>query len=299
MPAFVTLNFDDVVEETLETLYQHAERPYRTSVGADALDGAADKEFTVVDFDRVGTQTLLEFVSTGEQVLVTGVNEETEVLTCARGYNGTAATSGHATGDAVEISPNFGRTEVKRWVKRYFATVGNRYFPSVQTDVLSVATDTTYVELPSDAIRVLQVRGVSTTGRPVDLAGWQQEHYAPTAEHATGQILRVSSLMANDDEMWVTYTKPYDTTGDTVEVPVGGEDLPMLWAAAYAVSRREVSRFDMDAIQEWNQDVAIRNGQNIRLIRELWGEFYRRLDEARSLHFVPKHRPYRKMPRTR
>lgn len=67
MPAFVTLNFDDVVEETLETLYQHAERPYRTSVGADALDGAADKEFTVVDFDRVGTQTLLEFVSTGNR----------------------------------------------------------------------------------------------------------------------------------------------------------------------------------------------------------------------------------------
>ena len=60
-----------------------------------------------------------------------------------------------------------------------------------------------------------------------------------------------------------------------------------------------MSRLDLDTLGEWNQDAAIRGGQNLRLMRELWGEYYRRLDEARSIYSVPKHRPYRKMPKVR
>ena len=52
----------------------------------------------------------------------------------------------------------------------------------------------------------------------------------------------------------------------------------------------------MAKIEEWNQTVAMQQGVNLRWARELWGEVYRRVDEAKSMLALPKHRPFRKMP---
>ena len=41
---------------------------------------------------------------------------------------------------------------------------------------------------------------------------------------------------------------------------------------------------------------AMQQGVNLRWARELWGEVYRRVDEAKSMLALPKHRPFRKMP---
>jgi hypothetical protein len=112
----------------------------------------------------------------------------------------------------------------------------------------------------------------------------------------------LSAAIYDADELIVTYQAPYTFTGTgeaaTVDVPLGSEDLAPLWAAAYGLSRREVSRSELDKIEEWNQDQAYRQGVNLRLVQQTWGEFYRRLDEARKIQYVPRHRPYRKMART-
>lgn len=293
-----TLNIPELVEETLATLYRATERPRETTVGATALSSGTDTSMTVADPDIVSRTHLLEFED-GEQVKVSA-KSDTDVLTVSRGYNNTPATAGgHATGDRVLINPTWGYLEVDRWVRRFFDTVGNTYLPLVTTEAMYREPGLQYVTLPDAVDEVVQVRAESIDGRFVDVAGWQQEKYLPAEVVATGHALRVSRLIGDDDELLVTYTGVYDTSADDIVFPVGASDLPVLWASAYAVGRREVSRVDLDTIEEWNQAAAIRNGQNLRLLRELWGEFYRRLDEARKLQEVPKHRPFRKMPRIR
>lgn len=296
--ATVTTTFDDLIDETFSVLYRHTERPRETRVAATALDSASDTTFTVTDPDEIAATTLLEFAD-GEQVRVLS-KSDTDLITVERGYNATTASGAQPTNTLVTIGPVFGRNEVERWVKRFFSVHGNRYFPYLETSTKYRNTGEQVVELPADTIDVVEVRAQSAdTGRIADIGGWKFEQRVPVSIYSTGKVLRVPSTIADDDELWVTRQAPWDVSGDTVGIPVGAEDLPVLFAAAYAVGRREVSRLDLDSIQEWNQASAIRNGQNIRLMRELWGEFYRRLDEARSLYHMPRHRPYEKMPRIR
>lgn len=295
--ASTTLTFSDLVDETFSVLYRIVERPRMTEVGSTALANSTATSLTLADPDTVAVTDVLEFPD-GEQVLVTG-KSDLDVFTVSRGYNGTPATGGHATGDAVEVNPQWGRFEVDGWIRRFYDVNANVYLPMKETLVLYREPGDQVAIVPADVIDVVQVRAQGTSGQVADIAGWKFERDVPTAYYPTGQIVTLPSTISDDDELWVTVTAAYDTSGATIVVPVGTEDLAQLWAAAYAVGRREVSRLDLDAIQEWNQAAAIRNGQNLRLMQQLWGEFYRRLDEARKIHFVPKHRPYRKMPKIR
>jgi hypothetical protein len=87
------------------------------------------------------------------------------------------------------------------------------------------------------------------------------------------------------------------TESATVTLPEGAEDLPALYASAWAVSSREISRGEIDRAEEWNRSEPQRGGVSLSLSKMLWQNFYRSLDEVRRLSPLPVNRPYVKMSR--
>jgi len=177
----------------------------------------------------------------------------------------------------------------------------NAHVPNLTTASMQRETDVQYVKMPSDTMRVYSVRHlIGQTGRIMDVGGWQFEPDLPDGIVSTGKALRTPTSVENEDLLIVLYQTPWSFAGEgddgTVDLPVGAEDIPALWAAAYAVTRREVSRTDVEKIEEWNQEAAMRQGVNLRWARELWGEVYRRVDEVKDTQNLPKYRPFRKMP---
>lgn len=298
MSSTVTVTLGDLVDDALNHLYRATERPYQTTVGANALADAADTSLTITGFDSVFPTTLLEAGS--ELMLVTNkTSDATPVFTVVRGYAGSTASGGHPTNTTLYLNPAWPRHEVTGWIQRFVSSVLNTYLPQITSQVMNRATGLQYIEMPASTVRVLSLRHMSTvTGRVVDVPGWQFEQDLPTAVVTSGKLLRVPSYVYDDDDLIVTYQTPYEWSGSgesaTVDVPLGTEDLPVLWAVAYGQMRREISRAELDKVEEWNQEQAIRAGVNLRMVRDAWSEVYRRMDEARKLQDVPRHRPYRK-----
>ena len=301
MSTLTSVSLETLVEETLSNLYRIAERPLETTVGSNALTDTSDTTLTLADASAVSATTKLEHGS--ELLLVTAKTADaTPVLTVSRGYAATTKAAA-PTGTRILIEPQWARADVIRWLQRCFASAFNKHLPSLETQAMSREDGYQYIIMPADTMRVLSVRHMSSvTGRIVDIGNWRLEQDLPTSLVSTGKALRLGSFVEDDDELIVTYQVPYEWTGTgedaTVNIPIGSEDLAPLWVSAYAVARREVSRSELDKIEEWNQEQAIRAGVNLRAVRDAWGEFYRRLDEVRSIHPVPRHRPYRKMPRS-
>ena len=297
--AETTLTLSDLIDETLSNLYRGAERPRQITVTATALDDAGATTFTCSNPELVPVTTRLE-TPDGEEMIVTGItDDDTPIVTVSRAFNNTPATSGQPTGTALLIEPRWGRKEIQRWIGRWFSGPGNTFFPSMLSTTMNRAPGLQYVSLPADTIRVLSVRHYSTlTGRIVDVGGWQHEKQLPADVVATGQALRVGSMIWDEDDLIVLTQQPYEWSGDTedatIDLVVGAGDLPILYAAAYGIARREVTRVELDKVVEWNQEQAARAGINLRLLRDMWGEYYRRVDEARKIQDVPRHRPYRK-----
>ncbi len=300
MATTTTISQSSLIEDTLEMLYRSSERPFQVTVGSNALDTASDTQLTVSDATRVQSTDVLELGN--ELCLITAKSSDsTPILTVARGYAGTTASSGHTTGTTALINPPWPRNAIAGYLDRCFKSAMNAFIPNLTSQSMSRVTDRQYILMPSDTMRVYSVRHIiGQTGRIIDVNGWQFEEDMPTTEISTGKALRLPTSVENEDSVVVVYQTPYsfssaDETG-TVNIPLGAEDIPSLWAAAYATTRREVNRMDVDKIEEWNQEAAMRQGVNLRWARELWGEVYRRIDEAKSLQYVPKYRPYRKMP---
>ncbi len=300
MATTSTVSQGTLIEDTLEMLYRDSERPFQVTVGSNALDTASDTQLTVSDATRVQVTDILELGS--ELCLITAKSSDsTPVLTVARGYAGTTASSGHTTGTTALINPPWSRNSIKSYLARCFNSALNAFIPNLTSQSMSRATDLQYIVMPSNTMRVYSVRHIiGQTGRIIDINGWQFEEDMPTGDISTGKALRLPSSIENEDSVIVVFQTPYEFTSEeetgTVNLPLGSEDIPALWAAAYATTRREVNRMEVDKIEEWNQDAAMRQGVNLRWARELWGEVYRRIDEAKSLQYVPKYRPYRKMP---
>lgn len=300
MATTTTMTLGGLIDDTLEMLYRTSERPYQVAVGSNALDSATDNQLTVDDASRVQQTDVLELGD--EMVLITGKSSDsTPVVTVARGYAGTSASSGHATGTTALINPPWPRSSIGTYVQRGLSSLMNAQVPYTTTESLSRVTDKQYIVMPADTMRVYSVRHmIGQTGRIMDVGGWQFEQDLPAGLVSTGKALRLPTSVENNDSVIVMYQLPYSFSGSgeaaTVSLPVGCEDIPSLWAAAYAVTRREVNRTDVDKIEEWNQEAAMRQGVNLRWARELWGEVYRRVDEAKSMQNLPRHRPFRKMP---
>lgn len=299
--AFTTLTLSDLIEETLSHLYRDSERPLSTTVGSNALTAStADVLLTVANALGIERSKRLEI---GDEVmLVTNKTDDAiPTITVARGYTGTVPAV-HSTGDTVLVDPPWQRADVRRWIETAFRSVMNRHLPNIEVQEYVRPADSFMVDLPADTMRVLAVEhGNEVTGRVNPIGGWKFHPRLPTSQSATGLGVRLPSVFTIYDTAIVTVQTPYTFSSPyesaTIDVPLGAEHLPVLYAAAFGQMRREVSRAELDKIEEWNQEQAIRAGQNLRLVREMWGEFYRSLDEAKAMHIVPKHRPYVKMPK--
>lgn len=303
MSTTVTLTLSNLTDEVLDQLYRLAERPFQTTVGSNALTAlSSDVTLTLGDGANINVSDLLEIES--ELMLVTNkTTDPTPVFTVSRAYAGTSLAA-HVEGTVVLKNPEFPRSRVKRYIERFFTGPANTYIPSITSASMIREPGLQWIEMPADTVRVLSVRFYGLlTGRVIDIAGWRFEEDIPTAITPTGKLLRIHSGIFDNDELIVTYQVPYSWSatppveGSTITAPLGAEDLPVLWTAAYLVTRREVTRLELDTVEEWNQEQATRLGVNLRQVRELWGEFYRRLDEVRKVQYVPKQgaRPYRKM----
>ena len=137
---------------------------------------------------------------------------------------------------------------------------------------------------------------------------------------STGRALQISRAFQDADEVIVTYTVPYrwltgvstygytpfDLSGvgtgwlgtATVEMTQGAEDLPALYARAFLIGGREVSRLELNRAEEWSRQETGRGGSSLGYVRQFWTDFYRALDEAKRVNAIPPVRLYRPMTRS-
>lgn len=295
MGTTTSVSLDDLVNETLAELYAVTEFPRSVTVGATALETVQATTLTLGDgADTVGVSDVLEAAG-GELMLVTAKSDAAvPVFTVARGYMGTPRET-VATGGTLLLNPTHPRTRIVRALERAFDGPLTAHLPLIVSEVLQQPDDMVYVPLPEECLRVFEVRYMDPgAGRIIDIDGWVFEDHVPVSVVPSGKALRVPTFVSPDDDLWVTFHSTYEWVNGTVRVPVGARDLPVLFAVAYLVSGREVSRTELDRVEEWNQEQAVRQGISIRITRELWGNFYRRLDEARRVNPTPKNRVYRK-----
>lgn len=301
MAVKTTLRLGTLVDETISAMLRPNERPLEVRLGATDLPNPSSTQITVSDASAIGVSSLLEHRD--ELMLVTAKSQDpTPVLTVARGYAGTPVRSPASQGAVLRRDPAFPRHEVGTWVKRSFLSIGGQ-IPNLRSETYFRTPGEQNIILPANTLDVFQVRYmVPLAGRPVEIGQWEFEPNMPPSVAASGKMLRLPSYVQDDDELIVVSRTTYEWQGTdedaTIEVPYTADDLPVLYASAYGQMRREVSRAELDKIEEWNQEQAIRAGVNLRLVRDLWGEYYRRLDEVRQTHPVPKHRPFRKRPRS-
>lgn len=302
MASTSTLSLESLIEETLSILYRINERPRQVILGSDDLSNASDTLFTLLaDAEHVNVSDVLEFGQ--ELILVTAKSADASpVFTGSRGYNGTAKNSSVTTGTVGLLNPEHPRYEVRRTLLRAFKGPFNTWLPSIVGEAVTRDAGKQYATLPATTLKVLRLSHLDpTTGRFIDLDQWEFVDDLPTSVVSTGKLLRLPSYLSDTDEVIVLRQVPYawsevDPTEEaTIEVPVTAEDLPVLYAVAVLVTGREVTRLELDKVEERINESTVRNDANVRLIREYWGQFYRRLDEARRVTPVPKHRPYRKM----
>jgi hypothetical protein len=305
MATLTTLTLGDLIEETLSNLYRETERPITVTLATTLTDSTTS--FTLsAGGSSVGPTTVLQFGL--ELMLVTAKSDDANpTYTVARGYAGTPA-SAHSIGELGEVSPYWVRNSVRRAILHFFRGPANRHLPSIQSEVMNTSevdsVDQLLIEVPATVREITSVRWQRTnTGRIYDLGGWRFEDNLPVEISSTGKALRVPSSVTPEDDLIVQYLVHYSWSEDpptddsTIEVPVGSEDLAPLYAAAYLTVGRELSRLELDKVEEWNNEHATRNGFNLGLIRQLWQQFFTRVDDAVRLHPVKRHRPFRRYPK--
>lgn len=302
------------VSVTLQTLVNRAQldildaggQGKRVVMGSSALTATDTATFTLTDATGVSVTDVIEFGD--ELVLITAKSvDATPVFTCSRGYfNSTAAT--HAAGDVGHVNPTYPRVKIAEAVRRSFARLEALGVYLVKSVTKSMAdTDLYYCEMPTDTREVLQVLywADAGDGRLYEISKWEYFDNMPTTKFTTGKALNLPLYSDEADEFEVVYrasyrwsTYPSDpVAASTIEIPEGAEDLPALYAAAFLVSGREVSRQQIDKAEEWTQTASSGQGAGAGLVRARWQEFYRALDEARRLDRRPQPILIRRRPR--
>lgn len=270
-------------------------------LGAEDLSTVSDTQITLSGAPA-NVSDLIEFGS--ELVLVTAKNSDPDpIYTVSRGYYGSSAAVS-AAGTIGVINPQWARVRVAEAILRAFPRLEALGLPLIESATMNCATGTTYVVLPEPVREVKSVGYFQAqTGRFMPLDSWQQFDNLPTSVIANGKILRMARYVDPADDLQVTYTTPYrwsthpaaPNEAATIQIPEGAVDLPAAYAAAWLVSKREISRSEIDRSTEWNQGEPQRGGVSSTLVRNLWQEFYRQLDEARRLSPMPIARPYIRM----
>ena len=303
MTTTTTLTMSDLVDETLDQLYYEIEKP-RPLLLADAIDASTTTLTVVANAEITAVTDLFEVGD--ELMLITGRTDDANpTFTVMRGYSNTTAAA-HDAGAVVLVNPYWPRSNVQRALRRFFTGVAPTFLTLMRAEMMNTdelaGVGQQLIPLDEDVIRVLEVRYQSpTSGRIVDVPGWRHEDNLPLAVSSTGKGLRVPSTVSPSDDLLVTMSVRYQWQGTgeaaTIDVPSGTEDVPALWAAATLVSGREVSRVELDRLTEQSSDQAARAGYTVGLVRLLWQQVYRRLDEARRTISVPRPLVYRRFQR--
>lgn len=303
----ITVQLGDLIDDALNEVRSPSEVG-RTVVISEALS-SSDTTFHLTTGSADPTQ-LLEIGGSGELMLVTTKSDESDPeYTVLRGYYGTTAESWPASTAGVR-DPQFPRTTARYAVIKAFNRLESAGIPLITSQFLTVEDspfedDPWPVLDPGEDVRdVLEVRSFNQ-GEP----DWEFIDNVPTSEWSSGNLIRLRSCVRTEDEDQFTVVSrvPFrwsshpnqPTDDDTIEVPEGAERLPATYAAAFLCRGREISRYNLDRVEEWAASEPSRDGVSARFVRELWADFYRELDEVRRLNPVPKRRPFRRRQRTR
>jgi len=274
------------------------------AVMSSALTSATSSTtFTVTNATQINVSDLVEVGS--ELMLVTNkTSDATPVITVSRAYYGSVIAA-HASGEILTINPAYPRVRVGEAVRRSFSSLEAAGLPLTSTGTYQRVTNYRRVLLPANTRDVLRVSYIATDGRWVDIPMWDFIDDVPTTLYPTGKILKIPSFVMDGDDLQVTIRIPYrwsshpTTPGetDTITILEGAEDLPSVFAAAWLIGAREISRQQLERAEEWNQAEPGRGGVSLSLLRGKWQDFYRRIDECKHLYTPPVHRPYRKTPK--
>lgn len=288
------LTLDQLIDRTLFDLGNPGELGRQVVVGSTALTTVSSTTLTLSDASGVNPSDIIELGN--ELVLVTSKSSDaTPVLTVSRGYYGTTKST-HAEGTVGTVNPTHPRRRIAEAIRRSFTRLEALGIPYVKSATVNRETGEPVVQLPVDVREVYQVLYIGSDGKVYEMSRWEYFDDLPTAKFSSGKALNVSELVEDEDDLEIVYRAPYrwstypsDPTGDsTIEIPEGAEDLPSLYAAAWLVSNREISRLELDRAEEWGRTEMTQRGAGPALVRAKWQEFYRALDEARRLDPPPQ-----------
>lgn len=300
--ATVTRTLDQLVDKSLIELTAPGERGFTVHLSADLTSNATT--FLLTDASGVNVSDVIEFGS--ELMLVTAKNDDAvPIFTVQRGFYATTPVAHTAATVVGYVNPAFPRIRLEEAVKRSLTRLESFGVQHIKTSSLNREPGLSYIQLPEDCRAVLQVLYWGTDGRLRDMQGWQDYHDLPTAKFPTGKMLNISYVVADADDLEVVYRAPYrwdshpsEPSGSSViELPEGAEDLPSMYATAWALSSREISRSEIDRAEEWSRTEQLERGQTGQLMRAKWQDFYRALDEARRVNPIPTPLVYRTRPK--
>ena len=295
---------DELVEDVYHRLLTPNEWPLQVAIGSNGLASATDTTMNLTDASLVAKTDVLEI---GSELLLVTAKTEAGVLTVSRGYMGSTPNDLVLSGSVALKNPRWPRHKVERTLQRALRSGMVSVAPEIATVATPPLPDSSFVTVPDDTVDVLRVSVLDSTGRFLQMSRWDYMEDLPTDLVPNGRAVQIHGGPDEDDTFWVTLMRPYrwyDEDGEQTDTPTGtsyvtlpdvAEDLPILWTAATLASGRELSRVELDRVEEWNQDAAARQGVNIRLLRELWAEYYRRVEEVRRDRPVKKHRPFMRM----
>jgi hypothetical protein len=293
----VEVTLGELIDRTLLQIQSAPEQGGAVTIASDLP--LSDNQFTLSSsVDGMNVSDVVEFGT--ELMLVTGKSADADPeYTVSRGYYQTEAMI-HTAGDVGQVNPTWPRRRIAEGVRRCFTRLEALGLPLFRSGLFfpveSVAdTSQLVLELPEATRDVLSVRyGLS------ELARWHFVDDLPTSEYSSGKVVRLPRSTSTTAEFSVTYRIPYRWSthpvvpgeSATIDLPEGAEDLPCAYAVAWLVSAREVSRSDIDRAEEWSRSEPMRNGASQGVVRGLWQEFYRGLDEARRLDPPLPRRPF-------
>jgi hypothetical protein len=311
----VSKTLAELTEEALGSLYRLAERPHVVVMGAaDLTSSGADVTMQLATVGDEGTANegdVLEFDR--ELVLVRAKDSSSPVnYTVVRAYNGTTLAA-HAPGVVGLVNPPHPRARVQQSIVRSLSKM-DVWTPHVVTASFNRVAGYDIINLPTNTMHVYRVGFFGTTGRFYELGGWSFfDDMVTTSVQSVGgdavsftptaQLLRLPLGVIDTDDLVVTYQLPWAFSSatpaeiDSVTLPRGADNLPASYTAAYLAARREIGRLELDNADEFNKMVPATGGSNVSIIRDLWQQFYRELDEARRLYRPPTYRPWRMRPR--
>lgn len=296
----------ELVDRALLELRHPNEQGFRVVLSDNGVNDPSFTSFQLANPDRVNPTDVIQFGD--ELVLVTAKSSAVvPTFTCARGYYGTTPES-HPSGVAGTVNPAYPRFRVADAVRRSFTRLEAFGVHPVVSATFSRPAGQGYVEMPAGCREVYDVWFLSEDGRLHDLDRWRFDHSLPTNKFGSGCAVRLPYYVSDHDDLEIRYRMPFRWSShpappdadSTVDMPEGTQDLPSLYAAAWLVAAREISRMEIDRSEEWQRtELVMDRGSPGGLVRAQWQAFYRSLDEARRLMMVPARRQYFRMPKVR